>query len=252
MRLIHKTQGGGSAGPTVNDKLFNDTYATAPNPIRFLPIYDVPVEKSKSGILSTTVRDLTSNIGYKDNYDFHPVDSAYQGIVATMNAQSEEIPEENEHLSALQVLHAGYKQLGGIGDDATNARLIEKLRFAGATDKEIEEVLHLQKMKKLSYYTNNELTKEQKQVQSLERHNSLINAINDITPGIQIDPATHYISVNGVVQPRNAGRPPSNLQGMGPPPYPPPPPGRGRGRGGHAPMPSVFPPLGAPRGGAGL
>ena len=147
--------------PVVSSKVFDALYDTAPVPIQLKKIYAVPAELSKVGQFGSQVQQHDESYGWSDNYVAHPVNVAYRDIIAKLSAEAEEKPVENQHYTYQQIVDARFRDLRNMKDDENTYKLIEKLRYAGASDSEIEEVLKKKRTQKLQDYVDFNLTPDQ-------------------------------------------------------------------------------------------
>ena len=250
------TTGGGVMGPVEPTKSFLESYSTATNPVSHKAFQNLPLETAapaveihsvnkanKKALQSTKIRLENDGLvggageGYVDSFITKPIQGNYQGILLDLERQridtQQSMKDANAMATLAEVAQAGYRNLGENADEQRLNSLRDRLRFAGASNEEIEEILKQQKKENLLAKIKVPLSNEQKQVMMAEEmYRTMIkskteevlspayrppadtNVYNFPMPG-----AAAYSSVNEYTEPGNeifAGRANAGVNPAGP------------------------------------
>lgn len=176
------TEGAGSKGPVKPTDEFLKNYSTASNPVSHKAFKNLPMNTQAPAVIvheqnpkghfnATKVRTHGEGAGenYVDSFVTHPVKGNYKVIVASMElqrklVQANIIEQMSNPTTMADVALWGYRDLGANADEERVNALRDRLRFAGASDAQIEEILTEQKKQTLLAKIKIPLTDEQRQI----------------------------------------------------------------------------------------
>lgn len=180
------TEGGGSKGPVKAVNEFMKTYSTATNPVTHKSFQNLPMNTAAPAVIfhepnpkghfnATKVRENGEGAGenYVDSFVTHPVKGNYKVILASMEAQRKQvqaniIDQLSHPTSVADIALWGYRDLGANADEERTNSLRERLRFAGASDEQIEEILTARMKESLLAKVKLPLTPEEREVMQAE------------------------------------------------------------------------------------
>lgn len=180
------TEGAGAFGPVKPTPEFLKSYMTAVNPISHKAFQNLPMETNAPAVKvekvnkdrkllpqSTKVREDGEGAGenYVDSFITHPIQGNYEVIIRNLEMtreQTQKALRETNFVTLAEVAEWGYRDLGANADEEKMNSMRDRLRFAGASDEEIESILKERKKERLLASVKIPLSEEQKQVLQAE------------------------------------------------------------------------------------